>query len=478
MIDRYYKQPVRRSKTRLFGKVREACREAGFPPPDPKSIRRLLERYDAYELRRAREGDRGAYDDKPYLPIDPDAAPASGLYPLQRAHFDFTTVDLETVDEETQANLGRPNLGRLVDAYTGRTLSWVWTYAEPTQADVMEALVECVERFGRLPEELILDRAMAHKGKQLQKVLAAQGVDVTYRLTGEGRFGGPVERSFGTTNTRLWHQLAGNTQATRTARKLTPQVDPRRLATLSLSAADQVYREYLDQIEDQQLVPRLGMSVRDAFEQGVMRHGRRERRLVNLESFRLLALPSAGIRNVHRQNGTFVNYLYYWHPCFGHAGVAGKRVEVAQHPDDISRIEAFVPAHHHGADRIGPNWVTAEARRLAGMRVVSRAELALVTKVLRQAHSREAGSHAALEARIVALLKRADEIDGYGLLEARANAMRRASGSARLIAPRPTVVERPTTADEPTTTPAADVSAMELPVHERRFWEQYAEEAS
>jgi putative transposase len=74
------------------------------------------------------------------------------------------------------------------------------------------------------------------------------------------RFGSVVERLFGTTTTQLLNQLRGNTQASKTPRYMTREVDPKGLAVWTLERFAPRLSEDVHEVYDQMDHPALGMS--------------------------------------------------------------------------------------------------------------------------------------------------------------------------------------------------------------------------
>src|SRR5262249_60765336 len=78
-------------------------------------------------------------------------------------------------------------------------------------------------------------------------------------------FGSVVERLLGTTTTPFLNQLLGNTQATKTPRQMTREVDPTRLAVWTLERFAARLSAWAYDVYDQLEHPALGQSPRDAF---------------------------------------------------------------------------------------------------------------------------------------------------------------------------------------------------------------------
>lgn len=424
-IDTYYASGIGRGKEALVRRIRARCR--AIQPgevPDRKTIRRRMERRDPYKLRKAHDGAKAAYADKPYLPMDPDATPVRGLYPFQRVHYDTTIVDVRVLDPLSGRDLGRPVQGELVDAFSDYSLVRGWGFGGPRVGDLLDALVACAERYGRLPEELILDNALSHWAAALQVFSAVHRVHVTYRPKAQGRFGGPVELTFARLTDGLFHHLAGNTKATKLVRMLTAATDPTTHAVLSLAELDYLVELWHAKVDDVRIVKGLGRTPKAAFEQGLLEHGHRQARHVVVdEAFRLQTLVAVGKRTAQGVKGIELDNLTYQHDCFRHTGVKGERLDVAADHRDVARIWVFVPAHQHEAIRIEARWVEATARLIAHLRFVSAHELAVATKAVRERLRDDNRRRADREAAIADVLLHAEDVEALALERRRSVAL-------------------------------------------------------
>lgn len=424
----YYTQPAARNLTALCRVIAADCVGAGLPVPDRRSVKRRVQRHDQYRQRRRREGDKNAYADKPYLPVDPDGTPVDGIYPFQVGHLDFTVADVEIIDPLSGRPLGRPTIGELVDAYSGKTVARVFTWGHPTAYDVTELIRRCVERYGRCFEEIVLDNAVEHKATSVQVLKAAYRITLTYRPAAQSRFGAPVELAFARSADMLVHQLFGNTRLMRAVRSVTDAVSARKLATLSLIDLDGLFDAF-DRVCDGRVVKRLGMTVGQAFDAGLVAHGARTSRSIQLDAaFTAMTLRPDGRRKAKGVGGVFVHYLPYRHACFCCGQIKNTFVDVAIDPLDASYVMVFVPAHYHGPTRIAGSWVRAESDLLAKTRVASWSELNLISKAIRERLSDDAKQTRLRQADIGEMLIEATESEKLAVARLQAESARRLRG--------------------------------------------------
>ena len=99
-------------------------------------------------------------------------------------------------------------------------------YDPPNYRSAMMAFRLCVQRYGRLPQELVVDRGPEFGSVYFESLLSRCFVTKLDRPGQQPHFGSVVERLFGTTTTELLNQLRGNTQASKTSWQMTREVDP------------------------------------------------------------------------------------------------------------------------------------------------------------------------------------------------------------------------------------------------------------
>jgi putative transposase len=226
----------------------------------------------------------------------------------------------------------------MTDAYSRRVLAGYGTFDPPSYRSAMMAFRLCVQRYGRLPQELVVDHGPECGGGYCQSLLTRCFVTHVERPPHQPRFGSVVERLFGTTTTELLNQLRGHTQASKTPRLLPRDVDPKRLAVWTLARFASRLAEYIHEVYDQMDHPVLGQSPREAFEQGLTLAGSRSQRLIAYtEDFVMQTRPTTrtGPVKIHPARGITVHGLHYWHDCMRGAQVAGQTVPVRYEPYDM-----------------------------------------------------------------------------------------------------------------------------------------------
>lgn len=371
-IEGFYETLDAPSKKALHDQINGACQAKGLDAPSYATVLARLKDRDRHNSDRARVGRKRAYKSKPFYWYLASDTPRHGERPWERAHIDHTELDVVLVDSETGLPLGRPWLTLLIDAYSRRILAYWITFDEPSYRSLMMVIRRCVERWRRLPEEVVVDGGVEFGSVYFERLCATYRTSVLVR-PGEPRFGAVIERFFGSLNTRLVHLLRGNTKATKNVRELTPQTDPSNRAVWTLSRLAEMLDEFLFVLYDGLSHPVFGASPKEVFEARMGLTGQRTDRLIaDDETFRMTSLPSTrkGTARVDKRNrGVKVNGRFYNAPEFRAAGVPGSTVAVKFDPSDVRRAFAFVAGQ----------WVVCYCQELRRFPAVSEREIGFLS---------------------------------------------------------------------------------------------------
>lgn len=245
----------------------------------------------------------------------------------------------------------------------------------------MMVLRDCVSRYKRLPQILVVDGGIEFASIYLETLLAAFECTKKERPPAEGRVGSLGERLFGTLHSQFVHNLRGNTQIMRNVRQVTKSVNPKGKAVWTLQTLNRFLHQYVFEVYDATEHPALGQSPRDAFAAGMAQTGNRAHRLIAYdETFKMLTLPSTkkGTAKVEPGRGIKVNTIYYWSDSFNSPQVERSSVPVRYDPWDASTVYAYVRGQ----------WVSCLSQYYKMFRGRSERELALATTVLRKRLSR------------------------------------------------------------------------------------------
>jgi len=341
----HYAAPVGKRAIAVYRLYREEAEKQGISPVGERTFYRERAAFEDAQVVAQRKGKRAAYALEPALAYLDQMTPRHGQRPFERAHLDHTQLDIMLVSSVTGKPFAKPWATFMTDAYSRRILACYVTYDPPSYRSVMMAFRHCVKHYGRLPQELVVDRGPEFQSVYFETLLSRCFVTKLERPPGQPRFGSVIERMFGTTTTQLLNQLRGNTQASKIPRQVTKAVDPKHLAVWTLDAFARRLAEYCLEVYDQMEHRALFQSPREAFAQGMLRAGSRTQMLIPYsEDFLIQTRPSTrtGVVKIHQGRGITVNGIQYWHECMRTPSVAGKTVPVRYEPSNMGFAYAYI----------------------------------------------------------------------------------------------------------------------------------------
>jgi putative transposase len=338
----HYLNATNKHKKTVFTLVADECAAKSLPPPSYAWFCRFIDKLPAYSALASRAGTKGAYSIEPRMAANAGMDSMEPERPFERAHIDHTLIDVETIFGETSEPLGRCWLTVMIDHYSRRVLAHYLTYDAPSYRSVMMVMRQCVKRYGRLPEELVVDGGKEFASTYFETTCALYKVKIIRRPVTKPRFGSQIERFFGTCNTNLFHFMSGNTQLRKNVRQMTEEVNPSRSAIWTLPELNRFTSRYFYDIYDNLEHRELLVTPRFAFERGLERHGNRADRLVSYNELFVITTspaPAKGKAKV-QADGVKIHYLYYYSPEL--VRHLGKEVLVRYDPFDKSIAWAYV----------------------------------------------------------------------------------------------------------------------------------------
>lgn len=381
--------------------LQQACDREGLRPPSYVTFCTAVRKRAGFEQTSKRMGHRAAYSQQPfYLELELKT-PRHGDRPFEICHVDHTELDIELVCSHTRRNLGRPWYTILTDAFSRRLLAIFLTFDPPSYRSCMMVLRECVRRHERFPQSLVVDGGKEFESVYFDTLLARFECTKKTRPPAKARFGSVCERLFGTSNTRLIHNLPGNTQIMRNVRQVTRSVDPRRNAEWTLGELYRCLCQWAYEIYDTISHPALGQSPREAFTAGLMQSGNRAHRTVTYdEAFRLLTLPTTarGQARVMPGKGAKINHVFYWAAALRDPAVEQTLVPVRYDPYDAGIAYVYVRNR----------WVQCVSEHYSVLRGKSEHELMLATAELRRRAQQHSGEFTVTAKKLVDFLSSAE----------------------------------------------------------------------
>ena len=394
-IDSDYETLKQKTKYASWIRLKRMCEVQSAPVPSYKTFCLAVDKRSVFDQTLKRKGRRASYQVATFHWDLDLTTPRHGDRPFEIAHIDHTELDVECVAGAGH-RLGRPWLTLLTDAFSRRTLAFYLTFDPPSYRSCMMTLRECVRRFSRFPQILVVDGGREFESTYFETLLARYQCTKKTRPPAQPRFGSISERLFGTTNTQFIHNLRGNTQITRNVRQVTKSVDPKGLAIWPLPELHGRLSEYLYEIQDTLAHPALGQTPREVFRIGMAKGGVRIHRMVTYnEEFMMLTLPTTakGTAKVIVSRGVKINHIYYW--CDAFRQVEGEIVPVRYDPFDAGSAYAFV----------GKQWLQCHSEHFGALKGRSEREIMLATTELHRRRRNHSSSFHITAQRLAAFLE-------------------------------------------------------------------------
>jgi putative transposase len=400
-IVEHYETLKQQPKREVYLLLQREADHQKLPAPSYSTFLRRIAQRSRPEVIRKRQGPRAAAQHEPFYWELERTTPKHGDRPWDVVHLDHTLLDVELVSARSLRPLGRPWATFMTDAFSRRLLVVYLTFDPPSYRSCLMTLRECVWRYGRLPQTLIVDGGPDFRSTYFETLLAYYGCTKATRPWAQPRYGSVCERLFGTANTQLVFNLAGNTQITKHVRLTTKSVDPKRQAVWTLGDLYCYLCKWAYEVYDQETHPALGMTPREAFKAGLAVSGERAHcKILYDEEFCFLSLasPRKGTAQVEPGRGVKVNYLYYWSEAFLSSALERTQVPVRYDPFDIGIAYAYVRGR----------WVQCRSEYYLQLRGHTERELHLVSHELRKRYQNHAGEAAVTAKRLADFLAEAE----------------------------------------------------------------------
>ncbi len=297
---------------------------------------------------------------------------------MEVVHLDHTELDIELVSARTGHPLGKPWVTFLTDAFSRRLLACYLTFDPPSYRSCMMTLRECVSRYGRLPQTIVVDGGSDFQSTYFETLVTYYACEKKTRPGAKPRYGSVIERLFGTANTQFVYNLTGNTQIMKQVRQVTKSIAPREQAVWTLGDLYAYLCIWAYDVYDAQIHPALGMSPREAFKKGLMFGGTREHLQGLHDDFRFVSLASTPKKTAKLMpgRGVKINYVYYNAKAFNVREVENKQVPVRYDPFDLGTAYVYVRGR----------WVQARSEHYLQLRGHSERELQIASAELRKQH--------------------------------------------------------------------------------------------
>lgn len=378
VIEEEYENTKGRNYRTVYGLLLIELEKNGLEDISYKTFTNAIKARKSPEQTEKIAGRRAAYQEKPPEILHLEwATPRHGSYPMSIVHIDHTELDIVLISSKTGKVLGRPWLTLATCTYSRRILAYYLSFNSPSRVSCMMIIREIVRKYHKLPKYFVVDNGAEFGSDYFETTTALFKSIIAKRPPGRPRFGSVCERIFGTVNTQFIHNLVGNTKILKKVRMVTKSVNPVNLAEWTLNDLNIALGIYIDDVYDVIEHPALlGLSPKEAFEQGKDKHGKREMRLIPYDqNFLDLTLVPADrdTGKVQPTTGIRLNYFDYWCEAFRDPRVMNTNVSIRFDPWDISYIKAYVKG----------KWVTCYSSHKSQLGDRTAKEIYLLTQELR-----------------------------------------------------------------------------------------------
>ena len=218
-----------------YGAYLNSCKTNAFVAVSITSFRlRLKAIRESPEAILAAHGRAIAYQKMPASILPPTTAAMRSTRPWQIAGADHTPVSVVVL----VSGAGRISFPAwasiLVDEHVGAHLGIYVSFTRPRWETIRALLVDCFQRWGRLPDAIKLDGEKAHDSISVETVLAQTGTEKIGTRYRSPRSNSAVESSHSKIGQGLLKFLAGSTVGRPSLTLQDPILDPHHHATLTL----------------------------------------------------------------------------------------------------------------------------------------------------------------------------------------------------------------------------------------------------
>ncbi|UCV21487.1 integrase catalytic domain-containing protein [Ferribacterium limneticum] len=394
VIDEHYAVVDGWSITACSGEVTNRCNEHGLLPPSEVALREQIKRRRQHDLVVIREGEKAAYSDSEFYWRIDGATPRHGERPFEIGHTDHTELDLQFRGSRNGKKMGKAWLSVLIDAWSRMILAWVIMFDAPSYRTCMALIRSCIERHGRVPKTIVVDKGPEFQSIYFETLLARLECHKKTRPGSKPRFGSINERFFGMNNEQFVHCLRGNNVALQKPRSMSKSHDPRELSVWTLPDFREAFDGYLDQVYGEMEHSAIGMSPKAAIAIGLAQSGLRRHTLIpNTRDLLILCLPSTpqGTAKIDPSRGVKIGYIYYWCPAFRAPKLARTDVPVRYNPNDKSMAMVWLKDH----------WETCQSEYADTFRGRTEKEIEVITQEI-TAQNKLTGKRRTINASLIA----------------------------------------------------------------------------
>lgn len=342
--------------SRLFSKIQAKNRQLlpsdQLTIPSKRTLYRMLEKFDRYDLEVLKHGEKAA--DKKLRSIK-SGVTTSRI--LERVEVDHTPLDLFLIDEVTHLPLGRPTLTVLIDHYSRMLLGFHLSFGTPSASAVIGALRHAIlpktpykELFSQTrtknswpcygrPDVLVVDNGLEFHGADLENIALDLGIEIRYCPKHAPRFKGVVERFLKTVNYSFVSQIPGASFARWHMRG---DYSPEKHALITLAEFNQIFEKWVVDIYAQDVHRGIGATPWNKWHEGLRFREPELPNDINALKSRIGKVSERSLRN----DGINVNGIRYNDqsllPIIRRYG-EGVKVRVLFDPENLGEIHVWGP---------------------------------------------------------------------------------------------------------------------------------------
>lgn len=405
-IEIQYENIKQKSRKIVYGALLNECENRGIVAPSYKTFCKYVGKRPREELVRKREGKRAAYKYETFYWSLDQTTPRHGDRPFEICHIDHTELDIEVVFSNSEQKSCRPYITFLVDAYSRKILAHYLTFDPPSYRSIMMVLRECVRKYSRLPQMLVVDGGREFQSTYFETLLAAYECTKKLRPSAKPRYGSVIERLFGTANTLFIHNLQGHTKVMKNVRQVTKSVNPKNHAVWNLADLNGELQRWTDEIYHNLEHPALQGTPNEVFQLGLALGGERPYRLIRYdEIFKIMTLPTTTKQTAKVQigMGVKINYIYYWTDLFKDPEIEGTKVPVRFDPFDLGIAYVFIKR----------KWIKCISQYYSLFKGRTESELKVISNEIRkrhQSHSKNFNINAKLIAMYISQMEEVEKL--------------------------------------------------------------------
>ncbi|MEH7301903.1 transposase family protein [Neobacillus drentensis] len=256
VIENEYLTIKKPRKKAIYDSIAIKCYRNKINPPYEITIYKLLGRISEKITDRMR---LGSITNQKYQDISRGYNNQEALYPLHIVEIDHTPLDLDVLDESGLV-IGRPWVTLGVDVYSRKVWCLHVSFEPPSANKVRKAIEQGVlikrmkEKYNLTNEWAVFgvpDNIVFDNGKEFDNYAIKRLINedlkshVRYRPIATPRYGGTIERLFGTLNTELIHRLEGTRKSNFSD---LGEYDPEANALLTLRDVEEILVKYITDI--------------------------------------------------------------------------------------------------------------------------------------------------------------------------------------------------------------------------------------